>query len=463
MSKKKVSFFKPIKKFFKVIFRVLYRILDLLIVTPLSKFVYRIGDAIANRNGSFDKFINNPTTLLYLSLVVALAAFFAVDLKVVNLTETEAIVLSNQTINVDYNEEAYVVEGIPESADIVLMGKKSSLYLAEQLGDHQLSLDLTGYSEGTHKVNIKYNNPINTLDYKLDPSRVTIVIHPKVSESRTLTTDILNQDKLNEKLTISSVALEKSEVIIKSYKEKIGTVANVKALVDANALNATKADTYTLDNVKLVAYDENGTEINDIEIVPNTITATVVVDSPNKTVPINVVPVGSVASGSAISSITPNVENVTLYGDEASLKGIEKIDVEINVDGLSQDKTYQETIVKPNGVRSMSETALTIKVVMEKETSIEFEGVPVTFEGLDDKFDAKAANIESTSVDVVVKGVKTLLNKVKKEDIKAVVDLKGIEATGTYDVPVNVVGNDNKLIYTSRTTKVKIVIVEKKK
>ena len=52
--------------------------------------------------------------------------------------------------------------------------------------------------------------------------------------------------------------------------------------------------------------------INAPEIVPNTITATVVVDSPNKTVPINVVPVGSVASGSAISSITPNVENVTL-------------------------------------------------------------------------------------------------------------------------------------------------------
>ena len=40
MSKKKGSFFKPIKKFFKVIFRVFYRILDLLIVTPLSKFVF---------------------------------------------------------------------------------------------------------------------------------------------------------------------------------------------------------------------------------------------------------------------------------------------------------------------------------------------------------------------------------------------------------------------------------------
>ncbi len=453
--------FKPIAKFFKIFFRILYRIIDLLIVTPLSKLVYKIGDMLSNRNSTFDKFLSNPTTLLYISLLCALAAFFAVDLKVINLTETEAIVLSNIPIDAEYNDAAYVVEGVPESADIVLMGKKSSLYLAEQLGDHKLTLDLSGYSEGTHKVNIKYNNPINTLDYKLDPSRVTIVIHPKVSESRTLTTDILNQDKLNEKLTISSVVLSQSSVIIKSYKEKLSTVASVKALVDANALNATGAGTYTLDNVKLVAYDENGTEINDIEIVPETVTATVEVSSPSKVVPINVVPTGDVASGSAISSITPNVSTVTLYGDEASLKGIESIEVNINVNGLSEDKTYQETIVKPNGVRSMSETAVTIKVVMEKETSMEFKDIPIQLEGLDTtKYKALAADQDSTKVDVVVKGVKTLLNKLTANDITASVDLSDLTA-GTWEVPVNVTGKDNKLTYTSRTTKVKIIITEK--
>ena len=452
--------FKPIAKFFKIFFRILYRIIDLLIVTPLSKLVYKIGDMLGNRNSTLDKFLGNPTTLLYISLLCALAAFFAVDLKVINLTETEAIVLSNIPIDAEFNDAAYVVEGVPESADIVLMGKKSSLYLAEQLGDHKLTLDLSGYSEGTHKVNIKYNNPINTLDYKLDPSRVTIVIHPKVSESRTLTTDVLNQDKLNEKLTISSVVLSQSSVIIKSYKEKLSTVASVKALVDANALNATGAGTYTLDNVKLVAYDENGTEISDIEIVPETVTATVEVSSPSKVVPINVVPVGDVASGSAISSITPNVSTVTLYGDEASLKGIESIDVNINVNGLSQDKTYQETIVKPNGVRSMSETAVTIKVVMEKETSMEFENIPIQLEGLDPKYKALAADENSTKVNVVVKGVKTLLNKLTANDITASVDLSDLTA-GTWEVPVNVTGKDNKLTYTSRTTKVKIVITEK--
>ena len=249
---------KKIGKFFARLFKMLYKVIDALLVTPISKAVYFIGDKLSNRNGNLDKFLNKPNTLIYVSLICAFAAFFAVDRKVINLVETEAIVLSNQPVVAEYNEEAYVVEGIPESADIVLMGRKSDLYLAEQLGDHKLTLDLTGLSAGTHKVNIKYNNPIKSLDYKVDPSRATIVIYPKVSASRTVTTDILNKDKLGSTLVISSIKLDRDEVIIKSYKEKLEKVASVKALVDVNALNANSAGTYTLENVKLIAYDEKG-------------------------------------------------------------------------------------------------------------------------------------------------------------------------------------------------------------
>ena len=449
-----------ILKFFKKFFRILYRILDVLLITPISKLVYLIRDGFSSK-GRFDKFINNPNTLIYISLILAFAIFFAVDRKVINLTETEAVVLSNQQIKAEYNEEAYVVEGIPESADLVLMGRKSDLYLAEQLGEHQLTLDLTDLSEGAHKVNIKYNNPINSLDYKVDPSRVTIVIYPKVSESKTLTTDILNTDKLGETLVISSVELDRDEVIIKSYKEKLNTVASVKALVDVNALNASSSGTYTLENVKLVAYDEKGTEINDIEIVPGSITATVNVTSPSKVVPLTVVPTGDVASGSAIASITPNVTNVTIYGDEAVLDQTKEIKVEINVNGLNSDKTYQETIVKPAGVRSMSATNVTIKVTMEKETSKEFKDIPISFENLDTtKYKAFASSPEETKVDVVVKGVASIINKLQAKDITAYVDLSNFEE-GTIKVPVMVNGSDVRLSYTSRTTSITVIISKK--
>lgn len=453
--------FKKIGKFFAKVFKVLYRIIDVILVTPISKAVYFVGDKLSSKNGNLDKFLNKPNTLIYVSLICAFAAFFAVDRKVINLVETEAIVLSNQPVVAEYNEEAYVVEGIPETADIVLMGRKSDLYLAEQLGDHKLSLDLTGLSAGTHKVNIKYNNPIKSLDYKVDPSRATIVIYPKVSASRTVTTDILNKDKLGSTLVISSIKLDRDEVIIKSYKEKLEKVASVKALVDVNALNANSAGTYTLENVKLIAYDEKGTEIKDIEIVPGTITATVEISSPSKTVPVKVVPVGDVASGSAISSITSNVNNITLYGEEDVLKDISEIEVEIDVNGLSKDKTFQETIVKPTGVRSMSDTAITIKVKMEGETSKEFKDIPIVFEHLDtNKYKPLAKNASDTKVDVVVKGVKSVLDKLDSKDIKAYVDLSDLEP-GTYEVPVMVTGNDLKLSYSSRTTKIEVIIAKK--
>ncbi len=448
-----------ILKFFGKIFKIIHKILDVLLITPLSKIAYRINDFFTSKGGSFDKFINNPNTLIYISLICAIGVFLAIDRKVINLTETESVVLSNQPIKAEYNEEAYVVEGIPETADIVLMGTKDNLYLAEQLSDyHKLTLDLTGLSEGTQKVNIKYNSPINSLDYKLDPSRVTIVIYPKVSETRTITTDILNQDKLNSTLVISGVELDRDEVIVKSYKEKLATVASVKAIVDVNALNATSAGTYTLENVKLVAYDEKGTEISDIEIVPANVTATVTISSPSKIVPIRVVPTGEVASGSAIKTITPNVKSVTLYGEESVLDSIKELNVEIDVTGLNNDKTFQETIVKPTGVRSMSDTNVTIKVTMDKETSKEFKNIPITFENLDtSKYKALASSEASTKVDVTVKGVSSVINKLESSAITAYVDLSNL-GEGTHKVPVMVTGSDEKLSYTSRTTVIEVVI-----
>lgn len=452
--------FKAIGKLFKAIFGFIYKIIDTIIITPLSKIAYFISDKFTNKSGLFEKLLNNSNTLLYISLICAFTLFITIDKKVINLVETEAVVLTNQPVTVEYNEEAYVIEGLPDSADIVLMGKKSELYLAQQLGEHNLIIDLTGLSTGTHKVPLKYNKQIKSLDYKLDPSNVTIVVHPKVSESRTLTTDILNTDKLNETLVISSVALDRDEVIIKSYKEKLETVASVKAIVDVNALNGNTAGTYTLENVKLVAYDEKGTEINDIEIVPGTLTATVVVTSPSKVVPVKIVPVGEVASGSAIKSITSNVTKVTLYGDEDTLGKIDELNVEIDVNGLNENKTYQETITKPNGVRSISDTAITIKVTMETETSKEFKDIPVVFENLDtNKFRALASSENDTKVDVVVKGVSSILENLKPEDIKAYVDLSDL-AEGTYEVPVMVTGADLKLNYSSRVTKISVVITK---
>ena len=445
-----VKFFKGIYKFF-----------DKIIITPFSKLAYLIKDKFSFKSGIIDKILNKPTVLLYLSLFIALLVFVAVDKKVIGINNTKAVVLKNQKVNVIYNEEAYVVEGLPDTVDIILMGRSGDLYLAEQRGDHEVSLDLTNYDVGTHKVKLEYNKPINTLNYKLDPSSLTVVIYPKVSETRSVSIDVINTDKLSETLVVSNVLLDKNDVIIKSYKEKLESVANVKAIVDVNLLNAKESGTYTLEDVKLVAYDETGKEMKNIEIVPGTVTATVTITSPSKTIPLKVVPKGEVRSGSAISSITSSVTNVTVYADESILNELNYIEVEIDVTDLSEDKVYQKVINKPAGSRSISDTSVTINVTMEKETSKDFENISIETENLDPKFIAQGASQNDANVTVTVKGVKSLLDTLETTNIKAYIDLKEITEPGNYSVPVYVTGTDLKLTYTSKVKSVNIIVTNK--
>lgn len=445
----------------KGLIRGIFGIFDKIFITPISRFAYFIKDKLSFKSGLLDRLLNKPNVLLYISLILAFICFYAVDHKIISFTDTEAVVLANQKVSAEYNEEAFVVEGLPEKADIVLMGRKSDLYLAQQLGDHKISLDLTNLGVGTHKVKLEYNNPINTLNYKLDPGNVTVVVYPKVSEVRTLTTDIINQDKLDETLVVSNIVLDRTDVIIKSYREKLDTVANVKAIVDVNSINATEGGTYTIENVKIITYDENGKEIKDIEVVPSTVTATITITSPSKTVPLKVVPTGEVRSGSAIASITSSVNSVTVFADESVLKDLNEIEVEIDVTNLSEDKVFQKVINKPNGARSISETSVTITVTMEQEVSKDFENITIETRNLNEKFMVQASSREDALVKVTVRGVESLLKDLDATNIRAYIDLSNVTETGPVSVPVYVEGDDVRLTYTSQTKTVQVIILNK--
>lgn len=246
--------FKPIILFFKAI----YRFIDRLIVTPISRLIYRLSELSKNNSGKIERLLNRPNVLLYISLFSAIALFVLIDTKAINLVTDEAEILSDQPVNVIYNEEAYVVDGVPETVDITLIGRKSSLYLAKQLGEHEVVMDLSGYGVGTYKVKLKYNHSVESVDYKLDPGTVTVKISEKVSDVKTLDYDLLNEDKLDKKLSIKSVELDRNEVIVKGSKETLDKVAKVKALIDLEAAKLTEKGTFTVDSIILVAYGSDG-------------------------------------------------------------------------------------------------------------------------------------------------------------------------------------------------------------
>ena len=445
------------------VFKRIGRFFDKRLITPISKMVLWFTEKSKDLGKSFERMFARKSSLVVISLLIAVGIFYYVDAKSTTISQTSAEVLYNQKVNAIYNEELYSIEGIPEAVDITMIGRRSDLYLAKQLPIDTVDIDLKDLKPGTHDVSLKYKGAINSVNYKIDPSIATVTIYPKMSEARLISADIVNQDKLNSKLSISKVELDRKEVIIKGPQYKLDQVATVKALIDVNKIDNPSVGTIELsdpDKIELVAYDKKGIII-DVEIVPNTIKATVEITSPSKVVPVNIIPEGKVAFGKAISNITSTVESVTIYANEDILANIKSIDVPANVDGLESAKRYNLNIKKPSGVREISETTTSVNITVESEVSKELENIQLEYKNLSDNYSVNAASTDDMSVTVVVKGVKSVIDNITEDNVHVYVDLKDYKA-GTHDVDVIVEGNDVRATYESKVKTVSLILGQKR-
>ena len=447
---------KIIKKICLFIGKII-RLIDKIVITPIMKLFLKISGLFSGNSKGIEKLFANKQSLIVISLIFAFLTFYMVDKNANALVDNSAEILYSQPINAIYNEEAYVVEGLPETVDVVLIGRKSDIYLAKQYPSQEISVDLRELSAGTHKVSLKYRQAINSVEYKIDPSQVTVIIYDKVSSTREITAEVLHRNNLDNKLDISEISLSKTEITIKGSAKKLEEVAYVKALIDIDNLVDPTIGEATINNNKLVAYNNTG-EIVDVEILPETVDATLRITSTSKVVPIKVVPIGDIALGYAVETTSTSISNITIYGDEESLKEIEYVPVKVDITNLSNYKEFTVNLEKPNGVRAMSEKTVTVKVNVGKEEQREFENISVQTINLGEGLKVRALGKEYSMVTVLVKGSKELLDALDPTTITATVDLSDYTTPGEYEVDVKVTGEDLKLGYTPKTNKVKIEI-----
>ncbi|MDD3187259.1 MAG: CdaR family protein [Bacilli bacterium] len=447
---------RAIKKFFIK----LYKPIDKFLIMPITKLILKIKESSDASGKKLENWLSKKNTILFISLFISIIIFVVVDQKIIGFSQTSAEVLKNQPVEVKYNEEAYVVEGVPDTVDITIIGNETEIYIAKQSPSNGVVLDLTNLKPGTHKVTLSYSQTIGSVDYTVNPAVANITIYQKVSETRTLTTDILNQEKLDSKLSISNIDVGTDQVVIKGAQYQVDQVANVKALIDINNLVKQEVGTITLKDVPLKAYDEKGNVV-DVEILPETLDVEITIVSSSKTVPFKIIPNGDVAFGNAISSITLSENNITVYGSEEVLDAIDYIPVEIDVAGLSDDKEYKVELTKPVGVKSMSINNLTINVALGESSTRDIADIPIEYLNFDDTlYDLRAASNEDRTITVSLTGVESVINGITADDIKAYIDLDGY-TEGTYDVDVIVEGTDLKAQYVAKTKKVKVTITAK--
>ena len=441
----------------------LFRFIDRKIVVPITRFLMKSVKWFSNSNKTLENWLSRSNTLLFISLFLAILIFIVIDQKMTLFTNTSAEVLKDREIKAVYNEEAYVIEGLPDKVDVTLMGSRSDLFIAKQ-STAKVTVDLSGLKPGTHKVNIEYAAPTGSIDYSVNPSVANVNIYPKVSETKTVTADLLNQDSLDSKLVIEDVQPSADTVVIKGTDDSnainsLKKVATVKALVDVESLTLNDAGSINVKNIPLKAYDKDGNIVN-VEIVPEKISVDLEVASPSKVVPIKIVPKGTISFGKAISSIQLSSSNVVVYGKQSVLDSLQNVPVTVDVDGLNSNKEFKLELKKPKGIKSMSLTNITAALTLGVSTDRDIENVNIDVRNLNDSYNVQGLSENDIKVTVNVKGVDAVIKALTNEDIKAYIDLKNYKP-GEYEVPVKVEGSDSRVEYLSKTKKVKIRVVEK--
>ena len=452
--------FRPLKKIGKLIYAILafiYDLVDKFIVTPIAKTMLWVQKQFEGSGKIFDRLLGNKVILITIALLLSLGSILGIYKHNDLVANNSEDVVSSQKIKTLYNEEAYVVEGLPETVDITLIGSTTSKYLAKQSMDKDITLDLRKLKPGNHKVQIKYNgSKISNVVYKVDPSEVTVIISEKMSESKTIVKEVLNENKLNSKYTITNIKFSRDEVYVKGTEKKLGQIATVKALVDVSKITDPEVGTKTLKEVPLYAYDANGEKL-DLEIVPATVDASIEIKSPSKEVPLRAVPQGEVLFGKAIENISLSKTSVTIYGEQSALDKISSLPININVEGLSKNNEYTVNIPLPSGIKEISTKTVTAKVTLADITEKTIDNVGITIKNLANGLTAQAASKEDSVCSVIVKGTSANIKNASAENITATVDLQGL-SKGTHKAKVVVTGDDTKLTYTPKTETVTIVI-----
>lgn len=447
------------KNKFMAIFRSIFNFFDKFIIVPITKVILRLSKKFGGSGKNLEKFLSRTNNLLFISLFLAIIIFIIIDQKIIYYSESSAEVLSNQPVKAIYNEEAYVVEGLPDSVDITLIGNKANLYIAKQSSTNNVIVDLTDLKAGTHKVEFKYNQGISSIDYKVNPSFATVIIYNKVSYATSMSIDVLNKDKLNDKLVIDDISVNDYSVVAKGSDKQVKTVASVKALVDVNNFSSQNVGSFVLKDVPLKAYDDKGNVV-DVELVPSKVDVNVTVSSPSKELPIKIIPVGNVAFGKAISNIKISENKTVVYGSSDVLDQLNYIPVEVDVNDLSENTQFKMEVPKPLGVRSMSVNNITVDISLDNVSDKDIENVAIETRNLDSNLKASAVSSSDSFVKVNVKGVASVIDSISSDNISAYVDLSGY-GEGEYEVDVNVEGSDVRVQYVSKVKKVKIKITKK--
>lgn len=402
-----------------------------------------------------DRFLFSRKYDKIISLVLAGTLYMMLNFSntdLLALDSTYTIKSHNVSLNADL--DVYEVTGYDKTVDVILTGKKSSdVNAAKTQSNTKVILDLSGLQTGEHTVKFTPVNFSNRVNVTTKPESATIIIRKKETTKFTISHDYLNSDKMDERYFPGEPEFESTEVLVRASAKTTESIAYVKALIDVKSAT----ETFTTE-APLYAYNSEGEKV-DVDLIPKIVKVTVPITSPSKTVPIRIVPQGSLPSDKSIDSITLDHSSIELFGSQATLDATNEIRVNVDVSQIDKDTKVYENIVLPSGIRQASVAKVNLDIKLGDTTSKTLKALPVAFENNVNGYKTRLENPDQAQIDVTLFGTERTLENINEENFGRVYfDMSGIEP-GDASLPLLVETTNYLIKYKLQFDEIKMEVV----
>lgn len=407
-----------------------------------------------------DKILNNRWAVKLLALVFALLLYGAVNSaqaptpkkigeSFFPTSTTDEATLTDIPVKAYYDDEKYVVTGVPQTVNVTIKGSTSAVKTARQTKNFEIYADMQNLSTGTHKVELKARDVSKGLTLSINPSVTTVTIQEKTTAEFPVETEFYNQNKIKDGYSPEQPIVNPKKVTVTGSKDVIDKISVIKAFV-----NLEDVDQQIEKEAKLTVYDSSGNELP-VELSPSVVNITVPISSPSKKVPFKIERTGSLPDGISISSIETSPSDVTVYGSQKVLDSLDFIDgVKLDLSKIKDDTEIDADIPIPDGVKKVSPETVKIKVKVATAKEKKIDNVPISIVGLSKDLTSDFVSPSSGRLTLTAKGSKSAIDKLKASDVEAYINVGDLNE-GTHEVTVQVNGPQN-VTWTLSRSKVKV-------
>ncbi|HDX9591263.1 TPA: YbbR-like domain-containing protein [Bacillus pseudomycoides] len=393
-----------------------------------------------------DKLMDNHWFLRGIALLLAIMLYMSTNIDknvsdnfnpspfpVGDTTET----ISGVPVSAYYDEDKYIVSGIPEKVSVTLEGQNNVVAAAKVKRQFEVFVNLRGYTPGTYEIPLKYSGVPNNLHLKVQPAKIQVTIQKKEVKSFPVEVKYLNENQVQKGTVIDKPIVKPGTVEVAGTTEQLSQIALVRAYVDLKGVNKTVTK-----EAKVVLYDKDGNQL-DLKTGSSTVNVTVPVSSPEKTVSLGVTKKGSLQEGITVTSIKVEPSEVEIYGSKDVLDNITSLEgIEVDLSKITESTTFDASVSLPKGVTKSDPSQVKVTVEVQKQQRKTITDIPLQVNGLSDLLTMKFSDPQNGKISIDVSGDAGIIEKISADQIKASINVGNMSA-GTHDVPIQISGLSN--------------------